>query len=58
MIVLPTNNDNINQSGRSNCFSLILACVILNELWFLEILEMNCTYMYLDDFRQFYLRKN
>ena len=39
-------------------FSLILACVILNELWFLEILEMNCTYMYLDDFRQFYLRKN
>jgi hypothetical protein len=28
---VPSNNDYINQSGRSKLFFLILACVILNE---------------------------
>ena len=41
MIILPSNNDYINQSGRSKLFFLILACVILNEQWFLQRYPLN-----------------
>ena len=41
MIILPSNNDYINQSGRSKLFFLILACVILNEQWFLQWYPLN-----------------